>query len=110
MPRSRRSSPAIRAAPTLAPRGMRAAKFRFGDEDLAVLSFPLPEVVLPESLTDAEREIARALLDGSSNAEIAEARGTSARTVANQIASLFRKMKVQSRGELFVMIARRGSP
>lgn len=33
--------------------------------------------------------------EGHSNAEIARARGTSARTVANQLAGLFRKLGVQ---------------
>jgi DNA-binding NarL/FixJ family response regulator len=40
------------------------------------------------------------MLEGRSNAEIARDRGTCARTVANQIASMFRKLGVQSRAEL----------
>lgn len=71
-----------------------------GDDELAVLSFPVAEPELPSSVTSAEREVVAHLLDGLSNAEIAELRGTSVRTVANQVASIFRKLGVQSRAEL----------
>jgi DNA-binding NarL/FixJ family response regulator len=63
--------------------------------EIVVLSFPTDA-----PLTDAEHCIASALLAGKSNAEIARARGTTARTIANQIASLFRKLGVQSRAQL----------
>lgn len=88
------------------PRRLRITPFRFGGEDLAVLSFPLDEVALPASLTTAEREVARALLEGDSNAQIAKARGRSERTVANQVAALFRKIGVGSRAELLLALAR----
>jgi DNA-binding CsgD family transcriptional regulator len=61
---------------------------------------------LPASFSRAEREVARALVEGSSNASIAAERGTSVRTVANQVASLFRKMDVRSRGEFIAALAR----
>jgi DNA-binding CsgD family transcriptional regulator len=51
-------------------------------------------------LTRAELEVASALLDGGTNQQIAAARGSSVRTVANQVASIFRKLGVGSRGEL----------
>jgi DNA-binding NarL/FixJ family response regulator len=54
----------------------------------------------PASLTSSERFIFRAILDGLSNAEIALRRGRSLRTVANQVASLFRKLAISSRAEL----------
>lgn len=52
------------------------------------------------SLSPAEREVTGRLLDGHDNARIARERGTSLRTVANQVASIFRKLGVSSRGEL----------
>lgn len=51
-------------------------------------------------LTTAESDIVRAIFDGRSNAAIATARGAAVRTVANQVASIFRKLGVQSRAEL----------
>ncbi|CAN5767663.1 hypothetical protein BH11MYX4_BH11MYX4_35440 [soil metagenome] len=52
------------------------------------------------SLTQAERSVTAGLLNGHDNARIARERGTSVRTVANQVASIFRKLGVSSRGEL----------
>ncbi len=57
-------------------------------------------------LTPAEAEVFGAILEGLSNAAIAERRGTSVHTVANQVAALLRKLQVGSRYEL---IARFGS-
>jgi DNA-binding NarL/FixJ family response regulator len=88
-----------------APPGLRASEFRFHDQELAVLSFPAPALELPSSLSEAEREIVLALAEGLSNAAIARQRGTSTRTVANQVSSLFRKMNVRSRTELLLALA-----
>jgi DNA-binding CsgD family transcriptional regulator len=52
------------------------------------------------SLRPAEREIAELLVAGCSNAEIAQRRGTSPRTVANQIARIFETLGVSSRVQL----------
>ena len=68
---------------------------RTSQTDVVVFSFPTDS-----PLTDAEHSVASALLVGRSTAEIARARGTTARTIANQIASLFRKLGVQSRAQL----------
>jgi DNA-binding CsgD family transcriptional regulator len=54
-------------------------------------------------LTGSERDIARSVASGCSNREIARARGTSVRTVANQINGIFRKLRVQSRVELTLL-------
>jgi len=40
------------------------------------------------------------VLEGQSTASVAQARGTSPRTIANQIATIFRKLGVSSRAEL----------
>lgn len=52
------------------------------------------------SLTPTERDVALSVVDGGSNQEIARSRGVSQRTVANQIASVFRKLRVHGRLEL----------
>jgi DNA-binding NarL/FixJ family response regulator len=77
----------------------RAAAFTAGETTFVVMSLPSPEDAGPV-LTSAEREVRAALLRGETNAQIAAARHTSVRTVANQVASLMRKLSVGSRAEL----------
>lgn len=91
---------------------IRVSVVRVGDEELAVVSWPATEGQLPSCLTEAERAIASLLLAGESNQAIALRRGTSTRTVANQIASIFAKLGVQSRSELAFLCAsgRSGRP
>ncbi len=73
-------------------------------ETYLLLSVPgasLPDQPDPfASLTAAEREVVVLLFEGLGNREISERRGTSPRTVANQIAVIYRKLGVRSRGEL----------
>lgn len=73
--------------------------FRWGAVEFAVSSAPATSRSEP-SLTAAEREVMALLLEGKTNAQIAMTRKTAVRTVANQIASLFRKYGVGSRAEL----------
>ena len=99
-----RGSPAI-PAPDAA---MSVAMLSLGRDAYAVFAFPVGaqtgganvQPTAAPALTAAERDIAAGLLAGESNAHIARRRGTSVRTVANQVASLFRKANVQSRAEL----------
>jgi DNA-binding NarL/FixJ family response regulator len=58
------------------------------------------------SLTPSEEEVLAGLARGMSNSAIAETRQTSVRTVANQVASLFRKTGVRSRTDLARIAAR----
>ena len=74
-------------------------RLRLGFAELAVLSEPVSEEEHPQ-LAAAERDVLRRILRGESNAEIAAARGTAVRTVANQVSSIFHKLGVSSRGEL----------
>jgi DNA-binding CsgD family transcriptional regulator len=90
----------------LIPSGLRAARFTLGDDPFVVLSFPLQVPDLPQSLTTAEREIALALLEGRTNAEIAASRGTSHRTVANQVSAILFKAGVPSRSQLVASLGR----
>jgi DNA-binding CsgD family transcriptional regulator len=83
------------------PVGLRQAELPVEDaEPYLVLSYPLPRWRLPGVLTAAEQEIALAILAGASRSEVAQARGTSIRTVSNLLAQMFRKLGVGSRIEL----------
>lgn len=53
-----------------------------------------------ELLTSAEQEVAKLLVRGFSNDEIAALRNTATRTVACQLQSIYRKLRVGSRVEL----------
>ena len=75
------------------------------DGELAVLSFTLPGDSAI-SLSSAESDVARHILAGRSNSEIAALRRCSTRTVANQVASLFRKLGVRSRSEAVMVLGR----
>jgi DNA-binding NarL/FixJ family response regulator len=68
--------------------------------EVLVVSFPVPRVTFGELLTNTETAIARDILAGLSNSAIARKRGTAVRTIANQVASIFRKLRVRSRLEL----------
>jgi DNA-binding NarL/FixJ family response regulator len=71
---------------------------------LALLSFPLLTAQLPEALTVAEQEIALLVYAGSSNDDIARARGVSTKTITNQLDSIYRKLAVGSRVELVLKL------
>lgn len=82
------------------PHELQGATLDADGQQLAILSFRIPDGPEGARLTAAEREVVAALLAGKSNAEIAKARETSTRTVANQVASIFRKLDVHSRAQL----------
>jgi len=94
MPRSTHETPAAG----------RAFRFRYRGEELFVVSVPL-RTPAPHGLTQAEKDVARAIVRGRSNAEIARARGTSVRTVANQVASLMRRIGAGSRADVAARLA-----
>lgn len=73
---------------------------RVGD----VLVFSVPALELPEALSESERSVAKALIAGYSNAEIARSRRTSSKTVANQLYGMYRKLGVGSRDELVALL------
>jgi DNA-binding CsgD family transcriptional regulator len=87
--------------------GPRVTRMRVGDEDIIVLSVPLPKLRYPEHTTDAEREIIELVLKGLSAKEIAESRGASLRTVTTQLGAIFRKAGVNSQAELIAVITDR---
>lgn len=76
--------------------------------DLVLASPDVSHEIFPE-LTEAERDVARSVVAGRANRSIAAARGTSVRTVANQLAEIFRKLGLASRLELVVAAADRSA-
>ena len=89
-----------------APSDFRAAELRSDERSFIVMSYPLPAWEMPDVLTAAEKEVLRALLAGATARELAGQRGVSPRTIANQIASVFKKLGAQSRLELAARLAR----
>jgi DNA-binding NarL/FixJ family response regulator len=81
------------------PSELRARTLRLDGQDYLVLSFRLGDERTTR-LTQAEWAVARAVIAGAKNAEIAVERGRSVNTVAKQVASVFRKLGVRSRIEL----------
>ena len=69
---------------------------------------PRPDTALASWLAPAEHAVIALLTEGQSYAEIARARNTSVRTVANQVASGFRRLGVSGRAELLCLLARWG--
>jgi DNA-binding CsgD family transcriptional regulator len=106
---SRRKPPLTPATPetddsdeALTPR---IATFNVDDSVLAVLTIPLVDDASLCKLTPVERCVASLAAEGLSNAAIGHRRGTSERTVANQMASILRKLNVGSRYHLAARLA-----
>ena len=93
------------------PRIMAALSFfSRGEDEFRVLAVSRPDALLHRALPPAELAVIRSLVEGASYEEIAQVRGTSTRTIANQITAVFRRMKVSGRSELMLrLFADRGS-
>jgi DNA-binding CsgD family transcriptional regulator len=110
MRRRKRDGSDAAAAPA-PPGGLRAHSLRLGSGSYVLLSFARDESdEACLGLTAAEQHVARELLAGLSNAEIARLRGCSPRTIANQVASLYAKLGTHSRAELAARFATALSP
>ena len=72
--------------------------------DPTVVSFSLPETDWRDPLTPAEIDVVEDVLAGLGNAQIAGKRTSSPRTVANQLASIYKKLRVRSRLELSIYV------
>jgi DNA-binding CsgD family transcriptional regulator len=82
------------------------ALVEYAGETYRVLSSPRPEVALMRRLSPAEYSVTRLLVEGASHAEIASRRGASTRTVANQLATVFQKLRISGRSELLCLALR----
>jgi DNA-binding NarL/FixJ family response regulator len=86
------------------PTGAVACDVSFDGDDYATLALKTPKWRTPRGLTEAERAVAFALLGGATKEQVARERGTSTRTVANQITSIFAKLGVTSRIDLAIRL------
>ena len=86
------------------PHGLTAERLTIGGVEHVIFSSDAGRSL--SVLSEAERAVCALLIGGASNAEIARARNASVRTVANQVASSFRKLGVASRFELIARYAR----
>jgi DNA-binding CsgD family transcriptional regulator len=89
------------------PSGLSVMRIGGGVCDCVLLAFPNPLWANDPDLTAAEQSVVLELVAGRSQRAIAQARRTSPRTIANQLASVYRKLGVRSRTELFVALCRR---
>ena len=76
-----------------------AESSELGEFELVLFEF---HAHLPQAaqFSRAELEVLERVAQGASNREIAMARGVSYRTIANQLASMYRKLGVNTREEL----------
>lgn len=90
-----------------APGGVRArlSKLRVGKASLLVGRYGCRDGEAFQALTPAERTIAILLLQGATNCVIAERRGSSYCTVANQIKSVYAKLGVTNRAQLAALVS-----
>jgi len=75
-----------------------------GSRDLYLI-LPRANAELAQTLSPAELEVCLLFLDGLSHRQIADYRHTSVRTTANQLAAVFRRLKVSGRLELLAHVA-----
>ena len=80
-----------------APADLACRQLRQGENEVVLLSFTPSDRA---RLTEAERDVALAVTRGLSNAEIAKLRAGAPRTIANQVATIMKKLGVCSRVEL----------
>jgi DNA-binding NarL/FixJ family response regulator len=96
------------ASATTALAGVQSARFQLLDGVAAGVDIAAARLAQPaaaaRTLSHAERSIINGLLGGMCIAAIARERGTSSRTVANQVASSYRKLGVSSRRELLALL------
>lgn len=97
----RSGAPHSHDAPSVPGNGVRL----LGGAELCWLFLPVEAFGLAPCLTVAERQVVTGVLNGRTNAAIATARRTSCRTVANQLAAIYRKLGVSSRWELAARVA-----
>ena len=91
----------------LGRRGPAGLSVELLDDDHAIFAWDTREE--PARLTQSETATLRLVVQRLSNAQIAQARGVAERTVANQVASLLRKLGAASRFDLIRRFGRDGS-
>lgn len=77
-----------------------------GDQELLIVTVDDSPLEL-EELTESENAVARAVVAGHSNGQIASEPGVSAETVANQLRAIYEKLGIASRFELVALMESR---
>ena len=85
--------------PDPAPPGLELRRFRLGEAELYVFSYPLEAEANPRlaALSPAQRAVVGLASQGLSNKEIAARRGSSPQTVAKQLSRAYQKLGINSR-------------
>jgi len=100
----------MRPEPEVGASELELAELSVGGARVRVLSFDRLPGWIERRLTEAERAVLELILDDVAPAEIARRRSTSARTVANQLASIYRNLGVLSRTELMALLGQPEPP
>ena len=87
------------------PAGLEAETFDLHGLELLILEYPVGLKDLPSQLSTAERHVVELLGRGYPTWAIARERGVSPKTIANQLASVYRKLGVNTREELLVALS-----
>jgi len=111
-------TPALLVAAAAAAENMtllQHARFTFIDEQgrnpaHRIVSAPRLDGCLHTLVSAIELQVAKLFVDGQSYKTIAARRGTSPRTIANQLSSVFRKAGISGRPELLVYLATHFQP
>lgn len=93
-----------------APFDARQAEIVLEQGSFLAVSFRRPDTRLPRLLSGSRCEVARLRVEGFTHREIAMLRGTSPRTVANQLSATFRQLSVSGRIELLRRLIRDEAP
>lgn len=102
-------APILLVMASLAARGSDCGSVRhegWRDDGTWLVSVEIPGRTFRERLSGSEAEVVRLSIEGEPHATIAVARSTSLRTVANQLASAFGKLKVSGRSSLRALAVR----
>jgi DNA-binding NarL/FixJ family response regulator len=91
---------AVRAARREIRFEARCSRLKLDLAELEVVSALRPDLGLGTVLSGAELAVTSQIVEGCDHDEIARARGTSPRTVANQLGAAYRKLGVSGRAEL----------
>lgn len=96
-------APILLVMASLAAAGVELADARVEsrhDDGSWVVSVEVPGTTFEGRISPSELAVALLSIEGSSHTDVARRRARSTRTVANQLASLFEKLRVSGRGEL----------
>lgn len=83
---------------------VRVSDFRVGIAEFVVASYPAARASVLANLSESEQSVALLASAGLRNRDIARRRASAERTVANQLAAVFRKLGIASRAELALLL------